>query len=286
LGIQIEDLFDRDYAFQRIKRSMISKDVLLKHLYNRPGPEPDWMLDKLQTLAGKIKPYLFDTTLKLKEALSEDKNILLEGQLGALRDPDHGIYPFSTSSSPLAGFASVGAGIPPYALRNIIAVTKAYSTCVGAGPFITELRGPKAEKLRRLGGSAGEYGATTGRPRRVGWFDAVATRYGCLVQGTTEVALTGLDVLGYFDEIPVCTAYEIKGRKTYDFPTTVNLLKARAVYETFEGWKCDISTIRSFDKLPAKAQSYVSRIAELIGAPITWISVGPQREAIMQCHRA
>jgi len=282
VGIQVEDLFNEDYLAERIKRSMASKNVILKHLYGKPCPPLEDMMENLQSLAEEIKPYLANTTLLLKEALDQEKGILLEGQLGALRDPDHGIYPFSTSSSPLAGFAAVGAGIPPYAIKKIIAVTKAYSTCVGAGPFVTEIFGREAEKLRRLGGSAGEYGATTGRPRRVGWFDAVATRYGCRVQGATELALTGLDVLGYLDEIPVCTAYEIDDQKTYDFPTTINLQKSRPIFETLKGWQCDISNIRSNDDLPLEARDYVSRIEELIEVPISWISVGPQREAIIR----
>ena len=284
LGIQVGDLFEREYLAERIKRSLISKDVLLKHLYNKSILNLEDMIDSLQALAEKLKPYLADTSLLLREALHQGKNILVEGQLGTLRDPDHGIYPFSTSSSPLAGFAAVGAGIPPYDIKKIVTVTKAYSTCVGAGPFVTEIFGREAEKLRQLGGSAGEYGATTGRPRRVGWFDAVATRYGCGVQGATEVALTGLDVLGYLDDIPLCTAYEVGDQKTYDFPTTIRLQRAKPLFKTLKGWQADISNIRSYNDLPLKARDYVSHLEELIEVPISWISVGPQREAMI--HRA
>jgi adenylosuccinate synthase len=282
LGIQMGDIFEQDYLYERINRSMVSKDVLLKHLYGKPFQGLEDMIGRLQDLADKLKPYLTDTTILLNKALYQEKNVLLEGQLGTLRDPDHGIYPFSTSSSPLAGFAAVGAGMPPHAIKKIIAVTKAYSTCVGAGPFVSEIFGREAETLRHLGGSAGEYGATTGRPRRVGWFDAVATKYGCRIQGATDVALTGLDVLGYLEEIPVCTAYEMGDQISYDFPTTVKLQKAKPVCETLKGWKYDISDIRFFDKLPSEARDYVDRIEDLIEVPIRWISVGPQREAIIQ----
>jgi adenylosuccinate synthase len=217
----------------------------------------------------------------LHGALAEGKRILVEGQLGALRDPDHGIYPYPTSSSTLAGFASVGAGIPPYAITRVVAVAKAYSSCVGAGPFVTELFGPEGDELRRRGGDAGEFGATTGRPRRVGWFDAVATRYGCQVQGATEVALTLLDVLGYLDEIPICVAYDLGDERAESFPNPAQLERARPVFETVPGWKCSISDVETFRDLPPNAQVYVDRVEELLGVPIKWISVGPRREAMI-----
>jgi adenylosuccinate synthase len=207
---------------------------------------------------------------------------LLEGQLGALRDPDHGIYPYCTSSSTLAGYASIGAGIPARAIENVIAVTKAYSSCVGAGPFVTELLGGEEEKLRQLGGDAGEFGATTGRPRRVGWFDAVATRYGCRLQGATALALTNLDVLGHFDELPVCVAYEIGSEKTEQFPATVKLGAAKPVYATLPGWRSEIGAARSWGELPAAAQCYVRRVEELAGIPVRWVSVGPHREQTIE----
>ena len=211
------------------------------------------------------------------------KRILLEGQLGALRDPDHGIYPYTTSSSPLAGFATVGAGLPARAIERVVATVKAYSSCVGAGPFATELSGPCGDELRERGGDAGEYGATTGRPRRVGWFDAVATRYGCAVQGASELAVTLLDVLGYLDAIPLCTAYEVDGARRAGLSTSTAVLeRARPVYETLPGWRCDISAARRFADLPPQAQEYVRTIETAAGIPVRWISVGPRREQIIR----
>ena len=225
---------------------------------------------------------IIDTTKYLGKALREDKRILLEGQLGALRDPDHGIYPFTTSSSPIAGFASVGAGVPPYEIKKIVAVTKAYSSCVGAGPFVTELFDQEGEELRNRGGSDGEYGSTTGRPRRVGWFDAVATRYGCRVQGATELAVGLVDVLGYLKKIKVCSSYKISGKIISDFPASSRLAAANPVYEELPGWLCDITKVRRFGSLPKVARMYLLRIEELVGVPIGWISVGPEREAIFR----
>ena len=278
LGIRIADLYDGRLLRQRLAQALESKNVLLVHLYGKQPLDADQLADQLLDVAEKLKPFVCDTTVLLQEAWRNGESILVEGQLGALRDPDHGIYPYSTSSSTLAGFATVGAGLPPYAIDRVIAVTKAYSSCVGAGPFVTELFGSEAEELRRRGGDAGEYGATTGRPRRVGWFDAVATRYGCAVQGATEVALTNLDVLGYLDEIPLCTAYETETGRTDHFPAGRLLETAKPVLERLPGWKTDISHARSFEELPAKAQAYVERIEELIGVPVRQISVGPRRE--------
>lgn len=282
LGIQVGDLYHENRLRERIKRSLESKNVLLDHLYERPRLEADQFVPQLLDAARQLRPLVCDTTTLLHEALKQGKRIVLEGQLGALRDPDHGIYPYSTSSSPLAGYAAVGAGVPPYAIQDVLAVTKAYSTCVGAGPFVTEMRGEAADTLRNRGGDAGEYGATTGRPRRVGWFDAVATRYGCRVQGATEVALGLLDVLGYLDEIPVCVGYEINGKITMEFPTPAVLEEAKPVYEVMPGWRCDISGCRSCGDLPDPARRYVERIEELIGVPIGWISVGPQRDRVLR----
>jgi adenylosuccinate synthase len=232
-----------------------------------------------------IKPLVCNITQMLHRAIDENKNILLEGQLGALRDPDHGIYPFTTSSSTLAGFASVGAGVPPYAINDILCVTKAYSTCIGAGPFVTEISGDEADVLRERGGDSGEYGATTGRPRRMGWFDAVATKYGCLLQGATGIALSMLDVLSYLNEIPICTGYKIDGKVTAEFPVHMELLKARPVYEYIKGWQCDIRGTVSFDDLPDRAKKYVKRIEELIKIPVRYISTGPRREEIIEVER-
>lgn len=279
LGIQVADLYDRRRLLERIEASLAGKNVLFRHLYRKRSARARDLLPSLKQWAEKLEPYVCDTTELLYDAIAGGKRILLEGQLGALRDPDHGIYPFSTSSSPLAGFATVGAGVPPYAITRVIAVVKAYSTCVGAGPFVTELSGKAAAKLRDRGGDDGEYGATTGRPRRVGWFDAVATRYGCRIQGATEVALSMLDVLGYLEEIPVCIAYEIGGTPPKSFPTSAELVNASPVLETLPGWGSDISGVRDFAGLPEEAQTYVRRVEELIGVPVGWISVGSHRDA-------
>ncbi len=281
VGVQVADLFNVDRLRSRIESALVPKNILLEHLYGKPTISVEDLLTDLLHDAERIKPFLCDTTALLHDALVADKRVLLEGQLGALRDPDHGIYPWSTSSSPLAGFGAVGAGIPPYAVQRIVSVVKAYSTCVGAGPFVTEILGQQAHELRERGGAEGEYGATTGRPRRVGWFDGVATRYGCRVQGATEVALTLLDVLGYLDEIPVCGAYEVDGEIRNDFPVPAELDYAKPVYQNLPGWKRDISSVREFKNLPFQAQDYVKCIEELVGVPVNWISVGPARESII-----
>lgn len=281
LGVQVADLFDESRLRSRLQASLAIKNVLFEHLYRKPRLEVDEIASDLARAGQLLEPFICDTVALLHEALAQNKRILLEGQLGALRDPDHGIYPYPTSSSTLAGFAAVGAGLPPYAIQRIVAVVKAYSSCVGAGPFATELFGRAGEELRNRGGADGEYGATTGRPRRVGWFDAVATRYGCRVQGATEVALTLLDVLGYLDEIPICVAYQIEGEIVESFPEPPLLDKARPIFEQLPGWKCNISAARAFGELPQEAQAYILRVEELIGVPIRWISVGPRREAMV-----
>ena len=281
LGVQIVDLRDEGRLRARVAQSLAAKNVLLEHLYGRPVLAVDTLLPQLLADGARIAPFVCDTLSLLETALAAGRHVLLEGQLGALRDPDHGIYPFPTSSSPLAGFAAVGAGVPPHTIRTVIAVAKAYSSCVGAGPFVTELRDEEAAQLRRRGGADGEYGATTGRPRRVGWFDAVATRYGCRVQGATEVALTLLDVLGYLEAIPVCTAYDIDGVRTTEFPTPDKLEGARPVLQTVPGWGCDISSARTYAQLPDRARSYVELIEGLVGFPVKRISVGPERQQIL-----
>ncbi|HPR79483.1 MAG TPA: adenylosuccinate synthase, partial [Candidatus Limiplasma sp.] len=230
IGIQVCQLYDQDYLRARLTSVATQKNAQLEALYGKPPIDVEALLALLAEQAERIRPMVIDTTVYLHKALKEKKIILLEGQLGSLRDPDHGIYPFTTSSSPLAGFGTVGAGVPAGEIKEVYCVTKAYSSCVGAGPFTTELFGDEATELRDRGGDAGEYGATTGRPRRVGWFDAVATRYGCMVQGATECVLTNLDVLGYLPEIPVCTAYEVDGKQITDFPSTPTLLRAKPVY--------------------------------------------------------
>jgi len=281
IGLQLNEIFDTAVMKKRLAKSLVAKNAAMEKLYGKPPISLEEIVAQLEGYRERIVPYLADTTALLTDAVDAGKTILLEGQLGTLRDPDHGIYPYPTSSSPLAGFGTVGAGIPPWAITRIAAVTKAYSSCVGAGPFVTELFGEEGETLRKRGGDAGEYGATTGRPRRVGWFDCVATAYGCRVQGATEVAITNLDVLGYRDSIPVCVAYAIGGKQITAFPVSRLLEGATAVYEEHPGWKKDISGIRSFDALPAEAREYVLFVERKIRTPIKWISVGPRREQII-----
>ncbi len=281
VGIQVNEIFSEERLRVRLKNILAQKNILLKYLYYHAEISFEDILDYINTYKERIKPYVADTTSMLNDAFKQNKKILFEGQLGALRDPDHGIYPYSTSSSTLAGFGSVGAGVPPYAITKIIAVTKAYSSCVGAGAFVTELFGEEAEELRKRGGDAGEYGATTGRPRRVGWFDAVATRYGLMVNGANGVALTNLDVLGYLDTIKICTKYEVQGKESTIFPVSQFLDSARPIYQEIEGWKEDISHITEYEKLPVKAKNYLKIVEELIEVPIKWISVGPKREQMI-----
>ncbi|RXZ79111.1 adenylosuccinate synthase [Paenibacillaceae bacterium] len=283
LGIQIGDLYDHSRLRERLEQSLAAKNILLQHLYGHPVLEPSDLMAQLQQEAAELAPFVCDTTELLQAAYANGESILLEGQLGALRDPDHGIYPFTTSSSTLAGYAPVGAGIPARAVTDVIAVVKAYSSCVGAGPFVCELEGAEAHELRLRGGDAGEFGVNTGRPRRMGWFDAVATRYGCQMQGATEVALTNLDVLGYLDEIPVCAAYELEdGIITDKFPVTSKLYAARPVVERLPGWRTDISNVSSYDELPEQAKRYVDFVEARIGVQITTVSVGPRREQVVK----
>ncbi|MBM7563636.1 adenylosuccinate synthase [Paenibacillus sacheonensis] len=283
LGVQASDLYDVRRLRSRLEQSLAAKNILLQHLYGLDPLAVDDLLPALMEYGAKLKPYIADTTAILAEANAQGAPILAEGQLGALRDPDHGIYPFSTSSSPLAGFASVGAGLAPGSITDIVAVTKAYSSCVGAGPFVTELEGAEAEELRSRGGDAGEYGVNTGRPRRVGWLDLVATRYGCRAQGASSVTLTNLDVLGYLDAIPVCIGYRLpNGTMTEDFPVTSLLELAQPVFGELPGWQSDITGCRAFESLPQEAQNYVMFIERRIGVPITRISVGPRREQLIE----
>ncbi|MCF0146558.1 MAG: adenylosuccinate synthetase, partial [Eubacterium sp.] len=280
-GFQVNELFDEKALREKLEGVAAVKNTLLEHLYHKPLLSVDSLFEELMTWKEMVAPYVADTSAFLYEAEKAGKNILLEGQLGSMKDPDHGIYPMVTSSSTLAGYGAIGAGLPPYAIKKIVTVTKAYSSAVGAGAFVSEIFGEEADELRRRGGDGGEYGATTGRPRRMGWYDCVASRYGCRLQGTTHVALTVLDALGYLDEIPVCVAYEIDGKETGDFPTTGLLEKAKPVLKVLPGWKQDISGIRSFEELPENARKYVEFIEEQIGFPITMISNGPDREDII-----
>ena len=284
IGFQVQELFmDEALLREKVERVITQKNVLLKHLYNKPELDPEDIMKTLMEYRDMVEPYVCDVALFLDEAIKAGKNILLEGQLGALKDTDHGIYPMVTSSSTLAAYGAIGAGVPPYEIKEILTVVKAYSSAVGGGAFVSEiLDETEAEELRKRGGDGGEYGATTGRPRRVGWFDEVATKYGCMTQGTTEVAFTVLDPLGYLDEIPVCVGYEIDGEVTTRFPSTAKLEKAKPVLKKLPGWKCDITGIRNFEDLPAEAQNYVDEIEKMIGFPITYVSNGPGREDIIK----
>ncbi|MCI8663230.1 MAG: adenylosuccinate synthase [Hungatella sp.] len=281
IGFQVSELFDEGTLKEKVARVCEMKNILLEHLYHKPAIDPEELFKTLLEYRDMVKPYVCDVSKFLYDAIREGKNILLEGQLGSLKDPDHGIYPMVTSSSTLAAYGAIGAGIPPYEIKNITAVVKAYSSAVGAGAFVSEIFGEEADKLRKRGGDGGEFGATTGRPRRMGWFDAVATRYGCRIQGATEVALTVLDVLGYLDELPVCVGYVIDGQVTRDFPTTVQLEKAKPVYEKLPGWKCDIRGIRKYVELPKECRDYVEFIEKEIGVRITMVSNGPGRDEII-----
>ena len=281
IGFQVSELFDEELLQEKVVRICQLKNVLFEHLYHKPAIRPEDLLEELHIYRDMIAPYVCDVSAYLAQALKENKTILLEGQLGTMKDPDHGIYPMVTSSSTLAAYGAIGAGIPPYEIRQIVTVVKAYSSSVGAGEFVSEIFGEEAELLRNHGGDGGEYGATTGRPRRVGWFDCVASKYGCRMQGTTDAALTVVDALGYLDEIPVCVGYEIDGQVTTDFPVTAKLKKAKPVFKVLPGWKCDIQGIRSFEELPQNCRDYIEFIEQQIGYPITMISNGPGREDII-----
>ncbi|MCH5337588.1 MAG: adenylosuccinate synthase [Acetatifactor sp.] len=281
IGFQVSELFDEELLKEKVERICALKNVMLEHLYHKPLINPTELLETLHSYRDMVAPYVCDVSAFLDKALKEGKTVLLEGQLGTLKDPDHGIYPMVTSSSTLAAYGAIGAGIPPYEIKQIVTVCKAYSSAVGAGAFVSELFGDEAEELRRRGGDGGEYGATTGRPRRVGWFDCVASRYGCRLQGTTDVAFTVLDVLGYLDEIPVCVGYEIDGEVTTDFPVTARLEKAKPVFEKLPGWKCEIRGIRKYEELPENCRHYIEFIEARIGYPITMVSNGPGRDDII-----
>ena len=281
IGFQISELFDEELLKEKVVRVCETKNVTLEHLYHKPLLNPDELLETLHQYKEMVEPYVCDVSTYLWNAIKEGKEILLEGQLGTLKDPDHGIYPMVTSSSTLAAYGAIGAGIPPYEIKKIITVCKAYSSAVGAGAFVSEIFGDEADELRRRGGDGGEFGATTGRPRRMGWFDCVASKYGCRLQGATDVAFTVLDVLGYLDEIPVCVGYEIDGEVTTEFPTTAKLEKAKPVLKTLPGWKCDIRGIKNYEDLPENCRKYVEFIEEQIGFPITMVSNGPGRDDII-----
>jgi adenylosuccinate synthase len=287
IGIQVSDLFDEARLRERLNAAVTLKNVLFEHLYHKPPVNADELFEQLLQKRELIRPYVGDTVAFVHQALAAGKSILLEGQLGSMKDPDLGIVPMTTSSHTLAGFGCVGAAVPPTAIEDVICVTKAYSSCVGAStePFVSELTGEAGDELRRRGGDKGEFGATTGRPRRVGWFDAVATKYGCMVQGATQVALTCLDVLGYLDEIQVCTGYEIDGQVTDKFPTTAQLMRAKPVFTTLPGWKRDIRGCTNYADLPENARAYVDFLEKQIQCPITLVSTGPERHEITKSSR-
>ncbi len=282
IGIQVCDLFDESRLRERLAAALDIKNVLFEHLYHKPRLELEPLVEELLSLRELLRPFVGDAAGFVHDALGQGKSILLEGQLGAMKDPDLGIVPMTTSSHTLAGFGCVGAAVPPTAIEAVIAVTKAYSSCVGAKsePFISEVTGEAGDELRRRGGDRGEFGATTGRPRRVGWFDCVATRYGCMVQGATQVALTCLDVLGYLDQIPVCVGYEIDGQITDVFPTPPLLARAKPVFETLPGWRCDIRGETDYHKLPQATRDYVDFIEARVGIPVSIVSTGPKRHEI------
>ena len=282
IGFQVNELFmEEDALREKIDRVLTQKNVLLEHLYHKPLIDADELYNTLMEYKEMVAPYVCNVSLYLDKALKEGKNILLEGQLGTLKDPDHGIYPMVTSSSTLAAYGAIGAGLPPYAIEKVVTVCKAYSSAVGAGAFVSEIFGDEAQELRVRGGDGGEFGATTGRPRRMGWFDCVASKYGCRMQGTTDVAFTVVDVLGYLDEIPVCVGYEIDGEVTTEFPVTPLLEKAKPVLKTLPGWKSDIRGIRKYEDLPENCRKYIEFIEEQIGYPITMVSNGPGRDDII-----
>ncbi|MCR5823590.1 MAG: adenylosuccinate synthase [Lachnospiraceae bacterium] len=282
IGFQVSELYgDTESLKAKIARVAEIKNAMLVNLYHKPALDENELFNTLMEYKKMLDPFVCDTSAFLWKAIKEGKTILLEGQLGSLKDPDHGIYPMVTSSSTLAAYGAIGAGLPPYEIKQIVTVCKAYSSAVGAGAFVSEIFGDEADELRRRGGDGGEYGATTGRPRRMGWFDCVASKYGCRIQGTTDVAFTVLDVLGYLDEIPVCVGYDIDGEVTTDFPTTVMLEKAKPVLKKLPGWKCDIRGIKKYEDLPENCRKYIEFIEEQIGFPITMISNGPGRDDII-----
>lgn len=281
IGFQINELFDEEYCLDKLRRVLEVKNITLKHLYHKPELSAEEIFAEIKPLRDAVAPYITDTFRFLREARKDGKTILLEGQLGSMKDPDMGIYPMVTSSSTLASYGAIGAGLPPYEIKDIVCVVKAYSSAVGAGAFVSEIFGEEADEMRKRGGDKGEFGATTGRPRRMGWFDCVATRYGVQVQGATQVALTVIDALGYLDEIPVCIGYEVDGEVITDFPTTPTLEKCKPVLKVMPGWKQDIRGITRYEDLPKECRDYVEFIEGQIGVPITMVSNGPGREEIL-----
>ncbi len=282
IGFQIAELYGDEASLKdRIERIVAIKNALFKNLYHKPELTVEEVYSQLMEYKKMLDPYVGDTFELLHKAVEEGKTILLEGQLGSLKDPDFGIYPMVTSSNTLAGYGAIGAGLPPYEIKDIITVVKAYSSAVGAGEFVSEIFGDEADELRHRGGDGGEFGATTGRPRRVGWLDLVATRYGVRAQYATEVAFTVLDVLGYLDEIPVCVAYELDGKKIDYFPPTAQLKRCKPVIKKLPGWKCDIRGIKKYEDLPENCRRYIEFAEKAVGVPFKMISNGPSRSDII-----
>lgn len=282
IGFQINELYDDiDSLKAKIAHAVEIKNATLRNLYNKPEITIEEVFNKLMEYKGLLAPYVGDSFEFIHQAIADGKNILLEGQLGSLKDTDFGIYPMVTSSNTIAGYGAVGAGIPPYEIKEVVTVVKAYSSAVGAGEFVSEIFGDEAEQLRKRGGDGGEYGATTGRPRRMGWLDLVASRYGCKVQGATNVAFTVIDALGYLDEIPVCVAYELDGEVIDYFPSTTKLKRCKPVLKTLKGWKCDVSGIKKFEDLPKECREYIEFAEKEIGVHIGMVSNGPSRDDII-----
>ena len=277
-ALRMGELADRDALKARLADILEWKNLFIVNGYHHDPIALDEMMDWIDTYAMPFKDYVCDTTDYLSEAIEDNKSLLFEAQLGALRDIDYGIYPFTSSSSPLAAYAPCGCGLPSAKVERVVGVVKAYSTCVGEGPFVGELSGDEAHDLREAGA---EYGAATGRPRRVAWLDLVATHYGVKLQGATELALTKLDVLSYLDKIPVCVAYELNGQRTTRFPYTPDLDAARPVYEYLPGWKCDISGCRTFEELPKEAQDYILFAEKALGCRVSFVSVGAERDQLI-----
>lgn len=278
-GIQAGELFYPEYLEEHVREIVEYANLSIIGGYKAEPVDPDEMIAYLMKYAEKIKPFITNTKALVDKLLFENKNIIVEAQLGALRDITHGIYPYTTSSSTLSGNACASIPVPPSSIKRIVGITKAYSTCVGEGPFTTELFGSIAHNIREIGH---EYGAKTGRPRRIGYFDAVATKYGCTLQAATEMTVTCLDVLSEQEELKICTAYKINGQLTTEFPINCTLNSALPVYKTFPGWKEDITGVRNFEDLPPAAQNYLKEIESLCGTKITYVSVGPERDALIK----
>lgn len=279
-GLRMGDLFESDEVLREKVADLLEyKNLVIEGVYGAEPNTVDEMMAWLRKYGDELKPYICDVTVYLTRAIKAGKNVMFEAQLGALRDIDFGIYPFTSSSNVISAYAPIGAGVPGQKIDYTLGIMKAYSTCVGEGPFTCEMFGDEAEELRRAGS---EYGAATGRPRRVGPFDVVASRYGTLVQGADALALTKLDTISYMKKIPVCVAYELDGKRVDDFPTGERLNRAKPIIEYMDGWGCDISACRRYDELPRAAREYVEFIEKAVGCRIQYVSVGAERDAYIE----